>query len=71
MNDIFVYNYGSLTIHYFVDRDEKTGLYFGRSFFARDDDKFLKNQQIFKVLKKIKSDKNENKHIILRDKKIV
>jgi len=68
---IFVYNHGSKTIHYFVDRDEMTGLYFGRSFFIRDDDKFLRNQQIFKILKKIKYDKYENKQVILRDKKII
>lgn len=68
---IFVYKHGSMTIHYFVDRDEKTGLYFGRSFLIRDDDKYLRNQQIFKILKKVKYDKHENQQIILREKKII
>ncbi len=68
---IFVYKHGSMIIHYFVDRDEKTGLYFGRSFLIRDDDKYLRNQQVFKILKKVKYDKYENQQIILREKKII
>lgn len=68
---IFVYNHGNMLIHYFVDQDEKTGLYFGRSFFARNDDKFFRNQQTFKILKKIKYNKYENQKIILREKKII
>ena len=67
---IIIYNYGDVTIHYFVDRDEKTNRYFGKSFFGRSDDKFLRNQQTFKVLKLTKYDKKENSRIILKNKRI-
>ena len=67
---IIIYNYGDVTIHYFVDRDEKTNRYFGKSFFGRSDDKFLRNQQTFKVLKLTKYDKEENSRIILKNKRI-
>lgn len=67
---IIIYNYGDVTIHYFVDRDEKTNRYFGKSFFGRSDDKFLRNQQTFKVLKLTKYDKEENGRIILKNKRI-
>lgn len=67
---IIIYNYGDVTIHYFVDRDEKTNRYFGKSFFGRSDDKFLRNQQTFKVLKLTKYDKEENCRIILKNKRI-
>ena len=67
---IIIYNYGDVTIHYFVDQDEKTNRYFGKSFFGRSDDKFLRNQQTFKVLKLTKYDKEENSRIILKNKRI-
>ena len=67
---IIIYNYGDVTIHYFVDRDENTNRYFGKSFFGRSDDKFLRNQQTFKVLKLTKYDKEENSRIILKNKRI-
>ena len=67
---IIIYNYGDVTIHYFVDRDEKANRYFGKSFFGRSDDKFLRNQQTFKVLKLTKYDKEENSRIILKNKRI-
>lgn len=40
-------------------------------FFERNDNKFFRNQQTFKILKKLKYDKYENRKIILRDKKII
>lgn len=67
---IIIYNYGDVAIHYFVDRDEKTNRYFGKSFFGRSDDKFLRNQQTFKVLKLTKYDKEGNCRIILKNKRI-
>ncbi len=41
-------------VHYFLTRDKETGKYIGKSFFGRDDDKYINGQQRFKILKKTK-----------------
>ncbi len=58
------------TIHFFIDYDMKCEKYFGRSFFGRTDDKFIKGQQKFKILKKCKRNKNTKERILLADKEI-
>lgn len=67
---IFVYRYGDTLIHYFTDQEDNSGRYFGRSFFGRKDEKFLENQQTFKILKKTKCEKETGEKIILRNKAI-
>lgn len=67
---IIVYEHEGVILHYFVDEEEDTGRYYGKSFFGRTDNKFLKNQQTFKVLKKRKADKETGVSKILCDKMI-
>lgn len=67
---IIVYEHEGEILHYFVDQAVDTGKYFGRSFFSRKDNKFLKNQQTFKVLKKYKDDKVTGNSLTLCDKMI-
>lgn len=67
-NYIIIYEYEGITLHYFVDEEINSGRYFGKSFFGRADNKFLKNQQTFKVLKKRKDNKETGISKILCDK---
>lgn len=67
---IIVYEHEGVNLHYFVDEDADTGKYFGKSFFGRTDDKFLRNQQTFKVLKKYKDDTQNDSSLVLSDKLI-
>ena len=43
----------NMNIHYFIDIDESITKYFGRSFFARDDNKYIQDKP-YKILKKTK-----------------
>lgn len=67
---IIVYHYENTTLHYFVDEDGNTGRYYGKSFFGRKDDKFLKNQQTFKILKKVKCNVVSGEKLLLKERVI-
>ena len=60
--------FDDITIHFFIDYDEENKKYFGRSFFGRNDDKYIKGQQKFKVLKKYKNNCISDTTEILIDK---
>ena len=68
---IFVYPFKGTILHFFVDCDTEEGKYFGRSFFSREDDRFLKNQQTFKILQKTKCDMESRKRHVLKDKLVL
>lgn len=67
---IIVYEHEDVILHYFVDEETDTGRYYGKSFFGRADNKFIKNQQTFKVLKKRKDNNETGVSQILCDKMI-
>ncbi len=50
---IIINKHDNIMLHYFLQQ-EKDGKYVGVSFFGRDDDKYIRGQQTFKVLKKVK-----------------
>lgn len=67
---IIVYDYKNTTLHFFIDQNQKTGKYVGKTFFDRSDDKFFTGQQTFKILKKYKNNTSDNTTQVLVDKKI-
>lgn len=67
---IIVCEYEKTVLHYFVDRQGESDRYYGKSFFGRNDNKFLKNQQTFKVLVKRKKNLSEGTCQILKHKAI-
>lgn len=68
---IIICEYEDTLLHYFVDRQGETNRYFGKSFFGRNDNKFLKNQQTFKVLIKRKKNISDGTCLILKQKEIL
>ncbi len=55
-------------LHYFIDKNADSGKYEGKSFFAHADNKYIRNQQSFKVLKKVKRNLANNRSEVLLDK---
>lgn len=65
---VIMYNQNGVMIHYFIDIDQNSGKYYGKSFFIRNDDKFCRGQQIYKILKKVKYDKCDDHEELLINK---
>lgn len=67
---IIVYNHEDTILHFFIDQNQESGKYVGKSFFNRTDEKFLVGQQTFKILKKCKKNLKDNTIQFLVDKKL-
>lgn len=65
---VIVYRCKNEVLHYFIDEEDNTGRYYGKSFFGRKDNKFLENQQTFKILKKYKYNREDGTMQTLCDK---